>query len=36
MRSMRFLNDKGHEVVVDLTADERHGQGLTVTVIQLH
>ena len=36
MRSMRFLNDKGHEVVVDLAADERHGQGLTVTVIQMH
>ena len=36
MHSMRFMNAKGHEVVVDLAADERHGQGLTVTVLQLH
>ena len=31
LHSMRFVNAKGHEVVVDLTDDERHGQGLTVT-----
>ena len=36
MHSMRFMNAKGHEVVVDLAADEKHGQGLTVTLLQLH
>jgi hypothetical protein len=36
MHAMRFQNAKGHEVVVDLAADERHGQGLTVTLLQLH
>lgn len=36
MHSMRYMNAKGHEVVVDLAADERRGQGLTVTLIQLH
>ncbi len=35
MHSMRYMNAKGHEVVVDL-ADERNGQGLTVTLLQLH
>ncbi len=34
LRSRRFLNGKGHEVVVDLT-DADKGQGLTVTAIQL-
>jgi hypothetical protein len=36
MHSMRYMNAKGHEVVVDLAADERRGQGLTVTLVQLH
>jgi len=36
MHSMRYMNAKGHEVVVDLSADEHHGQGLTITLIQLH
>jgi hypothetical protein len=36
MHSMRFMNAQGHEVIVDLAADDRHGQGLTVTLIQLH
>ena len=36
MHSMRFQNAKGHEVIVDLAADERHGQGLTITLLQLH
>jgi hypothetical protein len=36
MHSMRYMNAKGHEVVVDIAADERHGQGLTVTLLQLH
>ena len=35
LHSKRFVNAKGHEVVVDL-ADEKDGQGLTVTVVQLH
>jgi hypothetical protein len=35
MRSKRFLNAKGREVFVDL-AGEKNGQGVTVTVIQLH
>jgi hypothetical protein len=34
LRSRRFMNAKGHEVVVDLSDAER-GQGLTVTAIQL-
>lgn len=34
LRSHRYLNAKGHEVVIDL-ADEKNGQGLTVTAIQL-
>jgi hypothetical protein len=34
MTSRRFLNGKGHEVIVDL-ADADKGQGLTVTAIQL-
>jgi hypothetical protein len=34
LRSRRFLNGKGHEVVVDLS-DADKGQGLTVTAIQL-
>ncbi len=36
MHSMRYQNAKGHEVIVDLATDERRGQGLTVTLIQLH
>ncbi|HEY2748862.1 MAG TPA: hypothetical protein VGL86_29780 [Polyangia bacterium] len=36
MHSMRFMNAKGHEVVIDLAADDHHGQGLTVTLLQLH
>ena len=36
LNSMRFMNAKGHEVVVDLAADERHGDGLTITLLQLH
>jgi hypothetical protein len=35
LRSRRYLNAKGHEVIVDLT-DEHDRQGVTVTVIQLH
>ena len=35
LRSTRYLNARGHEVVVDL-ADQKDGQGLTVTVVQLH
>lgn len=35
LHSKRFVNAKGHEVVIDL-ADEHDGQGVTVTVIQLH
>ena len=34
LTSRRFLNGKGHEVIVDL-ADADRGQGLTVTAIQL-
>jgi hypothetical protein len=34
LKSRRFLNGKGHEVVVDLSDADR-GQGLTVTAIQL-
>jgi hypothetical protein len=36
MHSLRFMNAKGHEVVIDLTSDDRRGQGLTVTLLQLH
>lgn len=36
LHSMRYMNQKGHEVIVDLAADDRHGQGLTITLIQLH
>ena len=36
MHSRRFVDAKGHEVVVDVAADDRHGQGLTVTLLQLH
>ena len=35
LRSQRWQNAKGHEVILDL-ADDRQGQGLTVTAIQLH
>jgi hypothetical protein len=34
LRSRRYMNAKGHEVVLDLT-DEHDGQGVTVSVIQL-
>jgi hypothetical protein len=34
LHSRRWLNAKGHEVVIDL-ADEKGGQGLTVTVVAL-
>jgi hypothetical protein len=34
LHSHRYMNAKGHEVVIDL-ADEKNGQGLTVTAIQL-
>jgi hypothetical protein len=36
LHSLRFMNQKGHEVVVDLAADERRGDGLTITLLQLH
>jgi hypothetical protein len=36
MHSLRFMNQKGHEIFIDLTADDRRGQGLTVTMLQLH
>ena len=35
LRSQRWQNAKGHEVILDL-ADDHQGQGLTVTAIQLH
>ena len=35
MRSMRYMNAKGHEVVVDLSTDP-NSQNLTVSLIQLH
>jgi hypothetical protein len=34
-RSLRALSKDGHEVVID-ASDERDGQGVTVTVLQLH
>jgi hypothetical protein len=36
MHSLRFANQKGHEIIIDLAADDHHGQGLTVTMLQLH
>jgi hypothetical protein len=35
LHSRRFVNAKGREVVIDL-ADEKDGQGVTVTTLQLH
>jgi hypothetical protein len=36
LHSARYMNAKGHEVVVDLAPEEREGQRLAVTVILLH
>lgn len=35
LHGQRWQNAKGHEVILDL-ADDKQGQGLTVTAIQLH
>ncbi len=35
LHSTRWMNAKGHEVIIDLS-EEKDGQGLTVTVVELH